>query len=165
MIAWKTLEGLDSVNSAWLKAAINKLGGDGITLLQARKACKDGVFNLLEVVELYTTINYPNRELALGKMVAHIHPKISTYYKKEEIYHHNQKCLLSGRLEDIDGSAAVKASKAATKDDATYTWTGWAVNWASYRDAGATMAAGITIWSVTCVEDLIDIYFNGLEEA
>lgn len=164
MIAWKTLKRLDSINNDWLKAAINKLGGDGITLAQVRRFCKDELLNFTEVVGLFTTMNYPDWELALGRMIAHIHPKVSIHYKKEEIYRHNQECLLSGRLEGIDGSAAVKASNAAAKTDATYTWAGWAVSWASYRDAGATMAAGITIWSVTCVEDLIDIYFDVLEE-
>jgi hypothetical protein len=205
-ITWKKLKDTDGICNTGLGEVIEQLGGKGITLPQARKACKEGVFSLPDAVRAATAIKLPNWKLALGKVVAFVHPKAKKYYKHKDAYLHNQNVLESGRIEDVDGAAADaawaaaeaagKEDAAAFADNATDEATGeedaadraaaWAADaveaaaraaaWAAdaahaARDADAVdvdLAADAAAWATradrTNVNNLIDIYFNVLEE-
>jgi hypothetical protein len=165
IILWETMKDTVGICNRGLKEVINKLGGEGITLPQARKACKEGVFPLWYAVRAATALELPNWKLALGKVVAHVHPKAKKYYKDEAVYFYNQKILEEGRLEDIDSAAAGAAV------DAAATWAAWAATWAT-RAAGwaaapccsAARAANAAEAAAGGVDELIDIYFDTLEE-
>jgi hypothetical protein len=142
-----------------LEEVISKLGGDGITLPQARKACKEGVFSLPDAVRAATALELPTWKLALGKMVAHAHYKAKDYYEDEDVYLHNQKALEEGRLEDIDSAATRSADAAAEAADA-------AAETAVARATAVDAAVAAAAWAADTtgdVDDLIDIYFDVLE--
>lgn len=170
---------------------VNKYYEDGgvtfeeavFTLSQARKACKECIFYFPDAVRAATALQLPNWEKALGKVVAHAHYRAKKYYEDEKVYLHNQKALEDGRLEDID-LAATRAAVDAWADDAVVTvWvagaaaTGWAAAaWVARAAVGDADAAEVAEWAaaraagaawiaVDDVNDLIDIYFDVLEEA
>lgn len=176
LIPWVRLEYLSDLCPHG-KRVIAKLGGEGITLSQAHKACKNKVFNLPFAVRAATELNLPNWRLALGKMIACVHPQVKEYYKAyyedESMYLHNQQCLEVGRLESIYdvvevpayAAGATVAADAAQKADAY--WVATRYNDAAY-DAwvAATEAVGVAASSNKVeVLKLIDIYFDVLEEA
>lgn len=154
-ISWEKVKNLESTCSDDLEKVISKLGGDGITLSQAKKVCKDGFFALRNAIGVATALQLPNWQLALGRMVAHTHSKAIKYYKNEDAYLHNQQALEAGRLKDID-SPATNAARAAKR----------AANWSFDIKKAANWAARTVEWAarVTGLNDLIDIYFDALEE-
>jgi hypothetical protein len=158
----------DGICNIDLEEVIEKLGGDGITLSQARRACKEGIFYFPNAVRAATALELPNWEKALGKAVAHVHPKAKDYYEDEEAYLHNQKALEEGRLEDVDRAAARAAANAAGAAEADWaTWAAAATKaaWDAAEAAAATWTAWAAAVAVDDVNDLIDIYFDVLEEA
>lgn len=136
LIPWVRLEYLSDL-CPYGKRVIAKLGGEGITLSQAHKACKNKVFNLPFAVRAATALKLDNWKLALGKVVAHVHPKAKDYYENEFIYFHNQEALENGRLENVDKDAA-KAAYAG----------GWIFWYAADTVAKAARAAGMAFWAV-----------------
>jgi hypothetical protein len=178
-ITWKKMKNTVGICDIGLEKIIDELGGDGITLPQARKACKDGIFSFSVAVRAATTLELPNWEKALGKMVAHVHPKAKKYYENEEAYLHNQKALEEGRLKDIAGwfvindniyrddsyaylVAAAEADRAAWTAEAA--WATDRAAWTAVAAERAATVAAVLEAAVDDVDDLIDIYFDVLED-
>jgi hypothetical protein len=141
------------------------------TLPHARKACKQNPSVFPGAVKTATTLQLPGWKLALGKMVAHVHPKAKKYYEDEETYIHNQEALEEGRLEAIDKREANAAAILAGNvwDDAADS-AALAAYWA--RNAGEdfevvvkTIGAAVEAakWAAVDVNELIDIYFDTLK--
>jgi hypothetical protein len=151
IILWETMKDTVGICNETLEEVISKLGGDGITLPQARRACKDGIFSFPDAVKSATALQLSNWKLALGKVVAHVHPKAKKYYEDKVIYIQNQKALEEGRLEAIDQDAARAAARMAA--------------WAAADAETAWDAADWAAETTGDVDDLIDIYFDVLEEA
>jgi hypothetical protein len=164
MILWETMKDADGICNTDLEEVISKLGGDGITLPQARRACKDGIFSFSDAVRAATALRLPNCKLAVGKVVAHVHPKAKDYYKDKDTYYRNQKALEEDRLEDIDIDAAAWAAEAVAWDAraARAARAVWAVEAAGV--AAAARAAVDAAGAVDNVDTLIDTYFDVLEE-
>jgi hypothetical protein len=173
LIPWQAMKDADGICNTGLEKVISKLGGKGITLSQARKACKEGVFPLWYAVIAATALELPNWELALGKVVAFVHPKAKKYYTHKDAYRHNQKALEEGRLADVDRNAAHQAAVRVAD------WAARVADWAAAKAARVADAAVDATWAAEAaallllywaagwdtVNDLIDIYFDALEEA
>lgn len=165
---WKKLRETKGICNDGLDEVIAKLGGDGITLEQARKACKDETFPFYDAVRAATALQLPNWKLALGRVVASAHPKAKEHYENEAIYLQNQKALEEGRLEDINEDAAKSAFHNAEPIVEEFAAR------ATYKAARATECDDMAISKakqsasyaigVTKVDELIDIYFDTLEE-
>jgi hypothetical protein len=110
-------------------------------------------------------------------MVAHVHPKAKKYYEDVHYYFNNQKALEEGRLKDIAGGAAINdniykddascAYLVAAAEAARAAWDAeaeWSI-WAAVAAERAATVAAVLEAAVDDVDDLIDIYFDGLEEA